>query len=399
MKTIKQRVLDRVLKQPPTKDGDYAKLAKEFGSTVETVRHYCKEAKIMNVRKNSQANRTKSSLSERLLELIRQPSNSGKSFSKEVLANKLDVSPSKIEEAVKVLAEQNINIELLNGNVELSQTIKEAEPLVINANKFFATSGRTIKFAAIGDTHLCSKYQRLDALNAFYDICVDEGIHKVFLAGNMIDGEARFNKYDILATGVEGQSKYFVENYPQREGVVTEFITGDDHEGWYVQNDQVNIGRYIEDMAIRMGRDDLKYLGHMERDLVLNGAKTSQVIRIIHGGGGSAYATSYTSQKYVESLQAGEKPRLILVGHFHKFEFSYPREVFVAQVGCFEDQTPFMRKKRIQAMVGGTIVTIHQNDDGIIDRCKVEFIPFYSKNFYKNGVRRITPDTSWEYQF
>lgn len=397
--TIKQRVLDRVLKQPPTKDGDYAKLAKEIGTTAETVRFYCKEAKVKAIRNNSQTKRTKSTLSERLLELIRQPANSGKQFSKETLANKLDVSPQKIEEAVRVLAEQNINIELLNGNVELSQTIKEEQPLEINANKFFKTSGRTFKFAAIGDTHLCSKYQRLDALNAFYDICVDEGIHKVLLAGNMIDGEARFNKYDILATGVEGQSKYFVDNYPKREGIVTEFITGDDHEGWYVQNDQVNIGRYIEDMAIRNGRDDLKYLGHMERDLILKGAKTSQVIRIIHGGGGSAYATSYTSQKYVESLQAGEKPRLILVGHFHKFEFSYPREVFVAQVGCFEDQTPFMRKKRIQAMVGGTIITIHQNEDGIIDRCNVEFIPFYSKNFYRNGVRRIVPDTSWEYQF
>jgi len=71
----------------------------------------------------------------------------------------------------------------------------------------------------------------------------------------------------------------------------------------------------IEDEAKRNGRNDLIFIGHMERDIEYKQAKGSSIIRVIHAGGGSAYAVSYTSQKYVESLQGGEKPQIVLVGH------------------------------------------------------------------------------------
>lgn len=299
------------------------------------------------------------------------------------LSNKFNVAPDKVIKAVNELRKENVNIELDKNNVNLSSTIPTHEPLVINSLKFFKPNGKIIRFGAIADTHLCSKYARLDILNTLYDVYKSEGIHKVFLAGNMIDGERTFNKYDLYVRGVEEQVDYFVKNFPQREGIETHFITGDDHEGWYVQDVHLNIGEKIQDAAEKAGRRDLKYIGHMERDIVLKGGKYDQTIRIIHAGGGSAYAVSYTSQKYAESLQGGEKPRVVLVGHFHKFSFDYCREIYMIQVGATQDQTPFMRKKRIQSHLGGCIVELHQDNDGIINRCKVEFITFYDKKFYE----------------
>jgi predicted phosphodiesterase len=299
------------------------------------------------------------------------------------LSNKFNVSPSKIEEAIELLQKDSINFEYRHGSIELSRTIPVHEPMIIDSTKFFNSDGRIIKFGAIGDNHLCSKYAREDILNTLYDVYENEGITKVFLAGNMIDGERNFNKYDIHTRGVEGQVGYFVKNFPQRKGIETHFITGDDHEGWYVQDVHLNIGDKIQHESEKAGRNDLKYIGHMERDIVFKGGKFDQTVRVIHAGGGSSYAVSYTSQKYAEVLQGGEKPRVILVGHFHKFAFDYVREIYMVQVGSTQDQTPFMRKKRLQSHLGGCIVELHQDSNGIINRCKVEFISFFDKKFYE----------------
>ena len=91
------------------------------------------------------------------------------------------------------------------------------------------------------------------------------------------------------------------------------------------------------------------------------------------------------------SYQGGEKPNILCIGHFHKFDHSYPREVTAIQVGCTVDQTPFMRKKEIAAHVGGVTLEFDQDDHGIIHNVKVSFHPFYDKGFYTGDA--------WKYQF
>ena len=240
-----------------------------------------------------------------------------------------------------------------------------------------------MRYGAVADMHLGSKYARLDALSAIYDIFEAEGVGEVFLLGNMIDGEARFNKHDLLAHGIEGQTAYFVDNYPQRKGVKTRFITGDDHEGWYVQREGIDIGKHLADAAEASGRTDLEYLGHMEHDIELKRSGGSAHLLLLHGGGGSTYAYSYVSQKQLESFQGGEKPTIVLMGHHHKFDYTYPRGSHAVLCGCFQDQTPFLRKKRVEAMIGGCIIEVHQDDRGIVQSFAVRWIPFYDRSFYK----------------
>ena len=89
----------------------------------------------------------------------------------------------------------------------------------------------TVVFGAIGDTHLCSNYSRLDILESLYDIFHSLGVNTVYHTGNYVDGEAPFNTNEIHAHGIDGQARYFVENYPQRPGITTYYVDGDDHEG------------------------------------------------------------------------------------------------------------------------------------------------------------------------
>lgn len=242
----------------------------------------------------------------------------------------------------------------------------------------------THHFGFVTDNHLCNKHSRLDVLRAAYDHFERQGITRVFNAGNWIDGEARFNKTELVtAPGMDRQLDYLIEQYPERGGITTHYIAGDDHEGWYQQREGVEVGHYLQMRAERQGRHDLKYLGYAEADIKLRFGAGSAVMRVVHPGGGSAYAISYTDQKRAESYQGGEKPHVELVGHYHKFNHGYPREIHTLQGGCTCDQTLFMRKKRLQAHLGFSEVKIKQRQDGAIERFSAEWFPFYDRKFYQ----------------
>lgn len=303
------------------------------------------------------------------------------------LANKLNVAPRFVEQAVERLKAKKHNVSLGDGAIEIEKIPKPLDRLVVNARDF-VEDGEWRKFGALGDTHLASKYSRLDVLRCAYKIYEAEGITTVYHTGNIVDGECRFNKHDLVTrSGMAAQIEYLINEYPNVKGITTYFVVGDDHEGWWAQREGIDVGAYIEAEAEKAGRNDLKYIGYLERDIELKGKRGSAAVRIMHSGGGSAYAVSYTTQKIVESLQGGEKPRILYVGHHHKFEHGYPREVHTIQTATTEDQTPFMRKNKIQAHVGVTINRFHQADTGEINRFAVEFIPWYDKDFYYKGEK------------
>ena len=297
------------------------------------------------------------------------------------LANKYNRPPKEIEEVLNHLQGQKYNIIYNADYVQLSPDVAKGKTRRIKIDEF---ENREYKFGFVTDDHLCNKAERLDVLHALFDIFEEEGITDVYNGGNWIDGEARFNKLDIHTFGMDNQIKYFIENYPQRKNIKIKYVAGDDHEGWYQQREGVIIGEYLEMKAKRLGREDLEYLGYMEADIELKAEKGSAILRLIHAGGGSSYALSYSPQRLVESLQGGDKPHILLIGHYHKAEFlpSY-RNVKVLQGGTTSDQTRFMRKKRLAAHVGGWIVKLKQSKDGAIHRIQAEFISFFDKNYYK----------------
>jgi hypothetical protein len=210
----------------------------------------------------------------------------------------------------------------------------------------------------------------------------------VLHTGNYIDGEARFNKYELKVHGMDAQLAYMAEHYPRHEGMDTRLISGDDHEGWYGQREGVDIGRYMESVMRRAGRTDLTHLGYMEAFIPLvhgTTGKTSQ-IHVMHPGGGSAYATSYTVQKAVEAYEGGEKPAILLMGHYHKAEHLETRNVHCFQTGCFQDQTIFARKKRLVFTIGGWILMFRQNPEtGAVEEVVSYFKQYFNTGYYTNN--------------
>jgi hypothetical protein len=239
---------------------------------------------------------------------------------------------------------------------------------------------QVVRFGAIGDTHLCSKYERLDVLEALYDAFQAAGVDRVFHTGNYIDGDKFPN--DVHTHTLDGQVDYFVQKYPRRDGITTHYIAGDDHEGWWVQKG-IDVGRYTQAALGSAGRTDLKYLGYMEADVEVG---PGLVVRVVHSGGGSGHSISLTSQKLVDSLAHGSArdqwPTLMLSGHYHKAHWlpDY-KGVHVFQTGCTVEQSPFMRKLKLAADLGGWIITLRLDAVGRLASVAGEYLGYTARKW------------------
>jgi hypothetical protein len=245
----------------------------------------------------------------------------------------------------------------------------------------------------VADTHLGSKHYRPDVLKDLYDLFAAEGVREVYHGGNWIEGECRLNRHDIEVFGLSRQINFMIQEYPQRKGIATLYVAGDDHEGWYQQRESINIGRHLESEALAAGRHDLKYLGYVEADIRLERSPggPSCVMKLMHGGGGSSYAISYRPQKIVESLQGGTKPNVLLIGHYHKQFYSTVRNVHVLLPGCVTDQSVFMRKLSIEAHVGGVLVYLKQDPtDGHVTDFWPRFRGYFDRAYHA-GRYDVTP--------
>jgi hypothetical protein len=243
----------------------------------------------------------------------------------------------------------------------------------------------TFVFGAAGDLHAGSKYTRWDVREDLYRQFIEAGAQCSFDTGNWLEGEASFNRYDIEAHGLDQQCQLLAKRHPR--GLPTYAVWGDDHEGWYVQREGIDVGSHAE-MVMRRHGHEWTNLGFMEAHVRLVNANTGAAayMAVVHPGGGSAYALSYSIQKIIESLEGGEKPAVGLYGHYHKLWAGNIRNVWAVQTGCQQDQTTFMRKKRLEAHVGGVLVRLKQDPrTGAVTSMTPELIRYFNKGYYETS--------------
>jgi len=294
-----------------------------------------------------------------------------------------------LDEVVGGMKLRGYNIQANDEFIQLLPFSTDLSPKKIDLKIF---QDGWFRCGVVGDTHLASLYERLDILETIYDIFQSAGIKTVFQCGNWIEGESELNKHEDKVRGIDGQVEYFTDLCPYREGITTYFISGDDHEGWYQKREGFrNIGLYAQMVRERKGKEDLKWLGYEEASLEIKHPETgaTATLCVMHAGGGTAYAVSYSLQKIIESL-INQKPAILLVGHYHKAEYLFYRNVHGIQAGCVQDQSIFMRKSKIQAHIGAWIVRFNMAPDGAVNRMVTEFIPFFDERYYeRRGYYRV----------
>lgn len=298
-----------------------------------------------------------------------------KGISSAELSHKLNISENAVEAVLDDIKFQGYNIQRIGNEVKISNIIIPSENKIEQPWK----GDKIIRFGLMGDTQINSKYTQITHLHKFYDICQSEGIDTVYHTGDIDEGEQMRtgHQYECYEQGADDHVKEIVKVYPNREGITTYFITGN-HDASIIKRCGYDIG-----YPIAAKRDDMAYLGQSGALINLTPNCT---LELRHPIDGTAYALSYKLQKMVESMSGGEKPNILAVGHYHKSEYFFYRNVHCFQTGAFQAQTPFMKGKGISAFIGGWIVEVHVSDDGTITRLKQEYIPFYKaiKDDYLN---------------
>lgn len=296
------------------------------------------------------------------------------------LASEFNCSPDNIYDRVQKYVKRH----RVQNNIvqEKRVAIQNQEP---SEHSSVWNGTETLKFAIIGDTQLGSKYTQWTHLKNFYDICEEEGITDVYHTGDITDGlkMRTGHEYELYAVSADDMLNDVVLHYPKRKGITTHFITGN-HDASIYKHVGYDIGE-----AISRQREDLEYLG---RDCAVVHLTPNCKLELRHPWDGTAYALSYKIQKMIETMESDSKPNILAVGHYHKAEYLFYRNVHALQTGCFQGQTPFTRGKGISVHLGGWIVTIKVDKTGTIKSFEPRFIPYYAsiKDDYKNRF------TIWE---
>jgi len=293
----------------------------------------------------------------------------------ETIADRADVSERVAKAMIDDLSEQGLCVDEQDGVYRVSN-VPHSEPQTIDCDW---RGDKIIRFGVVSDNHLGSHFTQITLLHEAYRFFKAEGIADVYNPGDLTEGENMRlgHAYECYIHGADAHTDEVIRNYPKVDGITTHCILGN-HDASFVKHVGLDISR-----TIAKERPDMRFLGMDQAYIHLT---PNCMLELRHPGGGSAYAISYKPQKIIEAMSGGEKPNIIGIGHYHKSEYLFYRNVHAFQTGCMQAQTPWMRSKGISAALGGWIVEVKLNVDGGIERLQSAFIPFYTaiKDDWKN---------------
>jgi len=225
------------------------------------------------------------------------------------------------------------------------------------------------EICVVSDTHFGNIHQQLHLLNKIYQEAYNRGITTVLHCGDLVDGNYTNRPEQPrqqFLHGFDEQVGYVVDMYPEVKGITTKYILGS-HDETHYKNGQATVNEWVSRC-----RKDMEFLGQDSASITINKVK----IFMDHPGGGSAQSISYKPQKRIEILESDHKPKILLIGHYHKsYSFVY-RNVRGIEVPCLCGKTQFQQKQGLSNVVGAYFLNIYSDNKGNIQYFEPEEILF-----------------------
>ena len=244
-------------------------------------------------------------------------------------------------------------------------------------NKMNPNDGKMIhnQICVVSDTHFGSIHNQLHLLNKVYEECHKRGVKIVLHVGDMVDGNYPTrpeNPRQQFLHGFDEQARYVCDMYPKVDGITTYYILGS-HDETHYKNGQATLSEWIPRV-----RKDMVYLGQDTGVFDLDGVK----IVLDHPGGGSAKSLSYKPQQRIEEMESKHKPKVLLIGHYHKsYSFVY-RNVQCVLVPALCDKTQFQQKQGLSNNLGAYFLDIYSDKKGNIQYFMPEEIIFTKEDIW-----------------
>lgn len=234
------------------------------------------------------------------------------------ICNELQLKDYEVIGLIGLMKQDGELIDYVNGELVRLKT-----PPKINDVYQVEASSSHIPLLLISDTHLCSKYDRLDILRYLYAKADERGVKHILHSGDFTDGRSNRPEhiYELREPSYEGQVDYCVEKYPTFDGKT--YVISGNHDDWWYKSTGSEIVK-----AIANRRDDIVYLGSDVADMQIGKLK----VRLFHGKGGNAYAKCFDCEteiltengwKYFCDLTKNEKVATLNLKK-NEFEWQQP---------------------------------------------------------------------------
>ena len=285
------------------------------------------------------------------------------------ICNELQLKDYEVIGLIGLMKQDGELIDYVNGELVRLKT-----PPEINDIYQVEASSSHIPLLLISDTHLCSKYDRLDILRYLYAKADERGVKHILHSGDFTDGRSNRPEhiYELREPSYEGQVDYCVEKYPTFSGKT--YVISGNHDDWWYKSTGSEIVK-----AIANRRDDIVYLGSDVADMKIGKLK----VRLFHGKGGNAYAKSYKVQKYLDSIPLEERPHILQTGNIHQSFYMKQDDTHCFQTSCLEDLTPFARSMGFANDKSVWWVDVEMNDRGQIQNITQELETFNTKKLVR----------------
>jgi predicted phosphodiesterase len=253
----------------------------------------------------------------------------------------------------KLLSENKITEE------ELKKVIKGISEKAPKSPTFKDYFKRRTKIGVFSDCHIGHTEFDEPFFNHMVEIFKKEKVKRVYQVGDILEGMSGRDGqiYELSEIGFENQINKAVKMF-KRIPMQIHGIDGN-HDEWYKikNNGGVIVGKELESRL-----SNYHNLGCMEASVEI---APEIKMNLYHGRDGTAYAVSYKMQKLMESFSGGEKPNILLSGHYHKALYMFNRNIHGLEAGTICGQTSWMRGKKIPAHKGFWVIDIEMGKGGI----------------------------------
>jgi predicted phosphodiesterase len=281
------------------------------------------------------------------------------------LCDKLDLSPAKTRGLIVQAREMGINVHVEHDHVGIKLPQPEDRVRTVG---IAPVVGERQKIAVISDTHLGSKYCLRDQLRDFIHYAYEQGVREIVHPGDVLDGMYRHGIYEVSHVGLDDQARDLNEVLPRLKGLNYRAITGN-HDFTFTESSGVDVGAYLENYFKKHGREDLHFYGNRGAFLRVKGA----VIHLWHPRSGVSYARSYAIQKHIEKYSSGEKPNILLCGHWHVYCHVYERGVHGLACPTFQGGgSAFSKSLGGAPAIGGLLLSWELTEHGTMRNFAVE---------------------------
>jgi len=264
------------------------------------------------------------------------------------------MNESEKKEIIRTIEKRNLSPK------ELERIIKAFENKPPKARAGFEDyfSEHTV-IGVFGDTHIGHIMFDEPLFNHMVKIFNQRKVSRVYSVGDILEGmsERKGHIYELSELGFEKQIEKATNLFKRIPSDV--YGINGNHDEWYQKNSNGGINVSIE---LEKRTSNYHHVGDMEADIDIG---HDLKIKLFHANDGTAYAISYKMQKLMESFTGGEKPDVLLSGHYHKALYMFNRNIHGIECGTICGQTPWMRGKKIPAHKGFWVLEMRLGKGGI----------------------------------